>query len=88
MVQSVSNGFQAYVDHIQEETLTSYPLTIMSETSDIASVLLAMTSEEAEGGATDKVEEEQYISKMLASLSTNDLKSFKKHLENNLRRNK
>ena len=84
----MSNGFQAYVDHIQEETLTSYPLTIMSETSDIASVLLAMTSEEAEGGATDKVEEEQYISKMLASLSTNDLKSFKKHLENNLRRNK
>lgn len=59
----------------------------MSETSDIASVLLAMTSEEKEGEDTGKVEEEQYISKMLASLSTNDLKSFKKHLENNLRRN-
>jgi len=83
----VSNGFQAYVDHIQEETLTSYPLTIMSETSDIASVLLAMTSDEKEIDDTGKLEEEQYISKMLASLSTNDLRSFKKHLEENLRRN-
>ena len=83
----MSNGFQAYVDHIQEETLTSYPLTIMSETSDIASVLLAMTSDEKEVDDTGKLEEEQYISKMLASLSTNDLRSFKKHLEKNLRRN-
>lgn len=83
----MSNGFQAYVDHIQEETLTSYPLTIMSETSDIASVLLAMTSDEKEVDDTGKLEEEQYISKMLASLSTNDLRSFKKHLEENLRRN-
>lgn len=83
----MSNGFQAYVDHIQEETLTSYPLTIMSETSDIASVLLAMTSDEKEIDDTGKLEEEQYISKMLASLSTNDLRSFKKHLEENLRRN-
>lgn len=58
----------------------------MSETSDIASVLLAMTSEETKSEDTGKVEEEQYISKMLASLSTNDLKSFKKHLEENFRR--
>ena len=31
----------------------------------------------------EKVEEEQYISKVLDSLSTNDLKSFKNHLEEN-----
>lgn len=57
----------------------------MSETSDIASALLAMTSEEKDIENTDTIEEEQYISKMLASLSTNDLKSFKKHLEENFR---
>ena len=47
LVQSVSNGFQAYVDHIQEDTLTSYPLTITQETADLTSVLLSMTTRES-----------------------------------------
>ena len=55
----------------------------MQETTDIATALLAMTSEESEENDAGKIEEEQYISKMLASLSTNDLRSFKKHLEDN-----
>lgn len=83
LVQSVSNGFQAYVDHIQEDTLTSYPLTIMQETTDVASALLSMTTQENKSEASEEIKEEQYISKMLDSLSTNDLKSFKHHLENN-----
>ena len=83
LVQSVSNGFQAYVDHIQEDTLTSYPLTIMQETTDVASALLSMTTQENKSEASEEIKEEQYISKMLDSLSTNDLKSFKKHLEEN-----
>ena len=83
LVQSVSNGFQAYVDHIQEETLTSYPLTIYQETTDVASALLSMTTQENKSEESDEIKEEQYISKMLDSLSSNDLKSFKKHLEDN-----
>ena len=83
LVQAVSNGFQAYVDHIQEDTLTSYPLTIMQETTDIAGALLSMTSQENSNENTETIEEEQYISKMLDSLSTNDLKSFKKYIEQN-----
>ncbi len=84
LVQSVSNGFQSYVDSIQEDTLTSYPLTIMQETTDITGVLLAMTTQDGETQAEEgTVKEEQYISNMLSSLSTNDLKSFKNYLENN-----
>ena len=85
LVQSVSNGFQAYVDSIQEETLTSYPLSVMEESSDIASAILAMRPENRENSETNDgtIKEEQYISKVLDTLSTNDLRSFKKHLENN-----
>lgn len=83
LVQSVSNGFQSYVDHIQEDTLTSYPLTIMQESTDVASALLSMTTQENKSEESETIKEEQYISKMLDSLSTNDLKSFKKHLEEN-----
>ena len=83
LVQSVSNGFQAYVDSIQEETLTSYPLTIMQEATDIAGTLLSMTAEESTNTENTTIKEEQYISKVLSNLSTNDLKSFKNYLEKN-----
>ena len=83
LVQSVSNGFQNYVDHIQEDTLTSYPLTIMQETTDVAGALLSLTSGDKKRDGTNNVEEEQYISTMLSNLSTNDLKSFKKYIEDN-----
>lgn len=83
LILAVSNGFQNYVDHIQEDTLTSYPLTIMQESTDIASALLAMTAKNGETNDSGTVKEEQYISTMLDSLSTNDLKSFKKYLKEN-----
>lgn len=77
----MSTGFQNYVDSIQEDTLTSYPLTIMQESSDITSILLSMRSGEKSSESTDEVTEEQYITNMLSSVSTNDLKSFKSYLE-------
>ena len=83
LVLSVSNGFQAYVDKIQEDALTSYPLTIMQESTDLASALLSMTSEDGKNEDQGEIKEEQYISKMLASLSTNDLKSFKNYINSN-----
>ena len=83
LVQAISNGFQGYVDSIQEDTLTSYPLTIMQESTDITSMLLSMTSTDSEKNEDGEIKEKQYISDMLASLSTNDLKSFKEYLEEN-----
>ena len=83
LVQSVSNGFQNYVDYIQEDTLTSYPLTIMQESADAASMLLAMTSGDHEKKESNEVKEEQYISSMLSNITTNDLQSFNNYLKTN-----
>lgn len=83
LILAVSTGFQNYVDSIQEDTLTSYPLTIMQESSDITSVLLSMRNGSNKADGTDKVVEQQYITSMLSNISTNDLKSFKKYLEDN-----
>ncbi len=82
LIMSVSTGFQNYVDSIQEETLTSYPLSIMEESGDFIS---AMLSTGEDGGVTDSntVVEKQNIASMVSSVSTNDLKSFKKYLEAN-----
>ncbi|HCC03294.1 MAG TPA: ABC transporter, partial [Clostridiales bacterium] len=83
LVQAVSNGFQNYVDYIQEDTLTSYPLTIMQESADATSMLLAMTSGEREKKDSNEVKEEQYISSMLSNITTNDLQSFNNYLKTN-----
>lgn len=83
LVLAISNGFQGYVDGIQEDTLTSYPLTVMQESSDITSMLLSMTTQEDEKTSTNQVKEKQYISNVLSALTTNDLKSFKEYLEKN-----
>ena len=83
LILAVSTGFQNYVDSIQEDTLTSYPLTIMQESTDITGMLLAMTSGDHKNKGTNKVTEEQYLTNMLGSVKANDLKSFKKYLEDN-----
>ena len=83
LILALSTGFQNYIDLIQEETLTSYPLTITSETADITSALLAMVSETGEAEGTDVVSEKRFISNMFSNVGRNDLKSFKEYLEEN-----
>ena len=82
MILSLSTGFQNYVDKIQEDTLTSYPLSINAETGDAASLLLSMSSEEEEV-KENTVKEQQNIADLFESLGKNDLRSFKKYLEDN-----
>ena len=83
LILAVSTGFQNYVDSIQEDTLTSYPLNIMQESTDITSMLLAMQSSGGENNGTAEVKEQQYLTNMLTSISTNDLKSFKEYVNTN-----
>ncbi len=86
LILAVSTGFQNYVDSIQEDTLTSYPLTIQQESTDIASVLLSMRAGSNEKLDSNEVKEQQYITTMLSNIRANDLKSFKKYLENNYKK--
>ena len=85
LILSLSNGFQKYIDKVQEDTLTSYPLTIESETADAVGLLLSTVSEEKEEKKQKKgvVTETKNIEKMFASIGKNDMKSFKKHIEDN-----
>lgn len=83
LILSLSTGFQNYINQIQEETLTSYPLSVYKETADVTSSLLSMVSGGGESKDTDIVEEQQYISTMFSNVGTNDLKSFKEYLKDN-----
>jgi len=85
LILSLSTGFQMYIDQIQEDTLSSYPLMIQTENTDMASLMSAYGSVFAAGkdAAEDTVVEQQMLSQMFAQVNTNDLASFKSHLEEN-----
>ena len=83
LILSLSTGFQNYIDQIQEDTLTSYPLTITKETADTTSMLLSMVSKSEEETKGDIVKESQIITDMFTKIGTNDLTSFKEYLEEN-----
>ena len=83
LILSVSTGLQNYIDKIQEDTLTSYPLTINKETSDTMSILLG--SRESSNSNNDKITEVQNFQNIFSKIGTNDMKAFKKHLESNMR---
>ncbi|MBP5279140.1 MAG: hypothetical protein J6Z03_01535, partial [Erysipelotrichaceae bacterium] len=82
LILSLSTGFQNYIDKIQEDTLSSYPLTITSETADTTSAILSMVADRRENQTEgDVVRERQYLTTMFSSIGSNDLKSLKKYLE-------
>ena len=87
LILSLSNGFQAYIDAIQQETLTSYPVMIEKTAMDMNAMLGSMT-----GTVTgevnhelDKVYSNTMSSSMMEAFTSeihqNNLAEFKKYLE-------
>ncbi|MBO7311178.1 MAG: ABC transporter permease, partial [Clostridia bacterium] len=88
LILSLSNGIQAYIDQVQEDTLSTYPLTIEAKTQDFSSMLAAMTEvEELEGEIDDnKIYVDDSMGTMMSAMMAtkeNDLVSFKKHIDKN-----
>lgn len=83
LILSLSTGFQNYIDKIQEDALTSYPLSLTSETADITSALLTMVNSAGDKQEDGVVKEQQSIATMFTEIGTNDLTSFIKYMDEN-----
>ena len=90
LILSVSQGVQGYIDMVQQDTLSSYPISIEAETVDLSSVLSNVM--QADPGEltheTDKVYSNSAMYEMMNALTsaeteTNDLAAFKEYLESN-----
>ena len=86
LIMSLSTGFQKYIDKIQEDTLSNYPLSIQSETADMAAMMGAFGSSMAQAADAppETLIEQQMITQMFAQIGTNDLGSFKAYLDENM----
>ena len=91
LILSLSNGIQTYINDVQEDTLSSYPVTIEAESADMSGMvtaLMGMHSEESEKTHTDgRVYASNVMYDLMQSLNengtqTNDLEAFKRYLDN------
>lgn len=48
MILSLSDGFQKYIDKVQEDTLSNYPISISGETVDMSALVKSMAGKEEE----------------------------------------
>ena len=88
LIYAVSQGTNDFINAVQEQTLTSYPLTIESKPIDLLTLLAAFANREqdAEPHDNDAVYQKAMLYELMndfASLEdkTNDLRSFKAFLE-------
>ncbi|MBP3769622.1 MAG: ABC transporter ATP-binding protein/permease [Lachnospira sp.] len=88
MILSISNGIQLYIDRVQRDTLSSYPITLQAEAIDISSMVSSMTGNSASEEHEDKSKiysndiMGDMINTMVKEVKSNNLSEFKKYIEN------
>ena len=92
LILSLSSGFQTYINVMEEETLSSYPLQIDKLSMDGESMAAMFsddydTKDETEFPTEKKVHTKEVLDSIVNSyaegITVNDMKSFKKYLEDN-----
>lgn len=90
LILAISQGTTNYINAVQEETLSSYPLSIQETTTDLGSIMEMFMGTNAAGREHDTsapaVYEKSSVYEMIDAYSNldyydNDLKSFKTYLE-------
>jgi putative ABC transport system permease protein len=95
LILALSTGINAYINKVQEDTLSSYPITIQAESTDMtalmASLMGAQHSEGGGGGGSNPDPDRVYASTVMydmmdsmlnAETQTNNLEAFKEYLDN------
>ncbi len=89
LILSISNGVQLYIDQVQSDTLSSYPLQITKTTASIGEIMNTMAKNHEESGKhdMDKVYSQNAMGEMINTLmeetKVNNLEKFKKYLDEN-----
>ncbi len=85
LILSLSSGVQDYIDSLEEDTLTSYPITIEQASMDMTSMMTTMMGtslEEHEPGAIYSGDiMTGVMDAVLNEITSNDLSGFKAYLE-------
>ena len=90
LIMSLSNGIQNYIDKVQGDTLSSYPITLESESVDMTSMMTSLMGTQAAAEENQHEKDAVYSSTVFYSMmnnmvnsdkQTNNLKAFKEYIE-------
>lgn len=88
LILAISTGVQNYINKVEEDTLSSYPITIEESTVDMSSLMQSMAgddTEDSENKEEGKAYSADIMNDMITTLSNkkqnNNLKELKKYLD-------
>lgn len=89
LILSLSSGVQEYIDRVQKETLTSYPLTIEANSVDMTSIMTEAQERQKEAIEESKGSKKVYSNNTIgdmmsifgSKIETNNIKDFKDYVE-------
>lgn len=86
LILSLSSGVQNYIDSIEEDTLSTYPISIYEQTVDMSSLMISMMGmNEKKDHDFDKIYSNNIMNNIIETMSNqiqkNDLHEFKNYLE-------
>ncbi len=92
LIFAVSNGMSTYINAVQEDTLSSYPLTLEATTVDIGTLMQTFmgVSSDENVHENDAVYSQAVMAEMINALNNmesteNDLKAFKEYLQKEMK---
>jgi len=94
LIFAVSNGMTTYINAVQEDTLSSYPLTLEATTVDITTLMqtfMGIDSDDTDAHDRDAVYSQSVMADMINALNNldsteNDLKAFKEYLQKEMQK--
>ena len=87
LILSLSNGVNAYINRVEEDTLSSYPITIEQSGTNIGDIIseLMESNKPKDGRDENKIYSNNIMTDMMTSMingsSANNLKLFKEYIE-------
>ncbi len=87
LILSLSSGVQLYIDRVEEDTLSSYPILLEHTTTDVNDLVSSLMSENGEESERepDKLYSNDIMTQMMSTMvngaTSNDLKKFKEYIE-------
>ena len=87
LILSLSNGVQSYIDSVESDTMTAYPIQIQSTTMDMTSMMEAMAGKEESSNEKrddNQVYTRSFVNDVLESIASskqNNLEELKKYIE-------
>ncbi|MCL2702105.1 MAG: ABC transporter ATP-binding protein/permease [Defluviitaleaceae bacterium] len=90
LILSLSSGMQGYVNNLERDTLSTYPIEILSHSMDMGGMMALMMDSSRGGAAGEREPDRIYANKIAtnmvqsvsAQIQHNDLAAFKRHIEN------